>query len=143
MAKTAKESVKFSCTIMWANLHTRNEKGKFPSNKYDFMCTNLSPAAVDALESVGLKVGINAKKPEQGHYIKCKSERPFVVRGEDGEVMEDATIVGNGTKAVVIVEPYQYNFKGTLGLSPSAKRIQITDLKEYVVEGEDTDDEPI
>ncbi len=134
MAKAEKDMVRFACTIMWANLHHINDKGMFPSGKFDFQCSNLTPKAVEGLESVGLTVGMNEKKPEYGHFIKCKSNRPFVVYDVDGQIMEDASIVGNGTKAIVTVTPYEYNFKGKKGLSPSTVKIVITELKEFVQE---------
>ncbi len=62
----------------WANLETVNDM----SGKYQIDLCQLSDAAVDALEKLGIPV---ATKDEKGSYVTCKSTRPIRVYDEDEE----------------------------------------------------------
>lgn len=118
-------------TLYWANLTTENEE----SGKYQVDLGNLSEAAVDKLEEMGLEVNY---KEDRGDYITCKSTRP--IRALDAETKEDIAHigVGNGTKAVAAVGTYEWTYKKKKGVSASLKRLTITDLVQYG--GDDVDD---
>jgi hypothetical protein len=132
--------VKLSVTMMWAHLAEPNTKGKFPSGKYEFQATNMSPKAVQALKDIGLKPKLDAEKPEMGYYLKFKNARPFLIKDEDGNVLtkEELATVGNGTKAIIVASAYPYDNKFGKGMIPNALKITITDLKVYT--GPEVDD---
>lgn len=138
MAKKDETLVKFACTIMWAHFAEPNTRGKFPSGKYEYTATNLSPKAVEALKSIGLKPKADMEKPEQGYYMKCKSTRPFFIQDTDGQPFEGIATIGNGTKAIVTVAPFQYNNSFGKGILASTKKIVITDVVEFT--GVEVDD---
>jgi hypothetical protein len=135
MAKEAK-FVRLAATIEWAFLNRTNEY----SGKYEFDACNLAPKAVEALEAMGIEVKVSEKRPEKGHYIKCRSSRPIKAVDEDGDPV-DGEIVGNGTKAILTIGSYEWKFKGKKGISPTCRKFIVTELVEY--DGGDPDEDEI
>lgn len=130
--------VKLKADVMWAFLDRQNEM----SQKYQVDLCNLSDAAVSALEEMGIQV---RQKEDKGHFITCKSSNPIKAFDRDGDVIEGISI-GNGSKAVAMVGSYEWNWKNKNGVSPSLKKLVVTDLVSY--EGaepgmEDGDDDEI
>lgn len=122
---------------MWAFLDRKNEM----SEAYQFELCNLSAAAVKALEELGVDVKSNDEKPEKGSYIVYKSKNyPFIAQHPDGEVIKEK--VANGSKAQVVTDTYEWKFKNKKGVSPSCKKLVITDLIVYgeAQDAEDFDD---
>jgi len=96
-----------------------------------------------ALEDMGISVQENLeKKPEQGKYITCKSQRPIKAFDTDNEeIVED---IGNGSKAICMVGSYPWTYKNKKGVSPSLAKLVITDLVEYAAGGNiSADDEDV
>jgi hypothetical protein len=124
------DKLKIKADIYWACLNRKNEL----ADAYTVDICNLSDKAVAALEDMGISVHENAaKKPEQGRYISCKSQRPIKAFDADGiEIIED---VGNGSKAVCMISAYQWSFKAKKGVSPSLVKLVITDLVEFAGAG--------
>lgn len=135
MAKAAK-FVRFPATLMWASLSKVNPM----SNKYQFDACNLSPKTVEALKNLGLKPKLDSEKPEKGHFIKVKSNNPITAIDEDSMQLT-GVLVGNGSKAVVTVGTYDWEFKGTKGVSPALRKLVVTDLIEYT--GADVDEDEV
>lgn len=136
MEKTT-DRVTFAAEIMWANLHQRNEM----SGKYQVDLCQLSKAAVAKLEEIGIAV---KHKDEQGYFITCKSDKfPIIAQLPDGTVLNEDTLVGNGSKAKATIEPYAWSFKNKKGKSASLKKLTITDLKVYTRGGGGDDGEVI
>lgn len=129
-----KEYVRVRGDVMWANFFTPNEM----SGKYQFDLCNLSDAAVEALQD---KLGVKAKrredKPEKGWFITCKSVHPMKPVDADNEPLPTNTSVGNGSTAEVTVGAYSWKAPvgGKKGISPTAAKIKILAIKEYVAEG--------
>ncbi len=115
-------------TVAWAQLETTNDM----SGKYQVDLTQLSDGAVNALEAQGITP---LYKEDRGNYITCKSSRPIYAFGADGESLRGIAI-GNGSEAVAIVKPYEWTFKGKVGVSPSLEKLVITALEVY-------DDSPV
>lgn len=117
------DKLKIKADVYWACLNRKNEL----ADAYTVDLCNLSDKAVAALEDMGISIQENAeKKPEQGKYITCKSQRPIKAFDTDGdEINED---VGNGSKAVCMIGAYQWSFKAKKGVSPSLAKLVITDL---------------
>lgn len=121
MAET--QIVKLKADIMWAQLDKPNEL----SNKYQVNLCNLSDAAVQALEDMGITV---AEKEGQGRYITCKSAQPIKAFDADGDEIVGVK-VGNGSKAKAVINPYEWKYKNKKGVSPSLRKLVITELIEY------------
>jgi hypothetical protein len=137
---TEKKKLKIKCDIYWAQLSKMNEM----SGAYQVNLCNLSDAAVEALEEMGISVNQDSeKKADMGRYITCKSKnKPMKAFDVDGdEVTED---IGNGSKAKALVGSYDWTYKNKKGVSPSLIKLVITDLVEYAgAGGIDADDEDV
>lgn len=108
-------------TVFWANLVERNEM----SNAYQVDLGNLSPAAVDKLNELGIEVKY---KEGQGDYITCKSQREIHAYSAETKDNIASMGVGNGSIATASVSPYEWKWKGKEGISPSLRKLVITDL---------------
>lgn len=125
------QKVTFNAEVMWANLHVRNEM----SGKYQVDLTQLSKAAVEKLEELGITV---KHKDEVGFFITCKSDKyPIVAQLPDGTQLKEDIKVGNGSKARCTIEPYAWTFKNKKGKSASLRKLVITDLKVFSPDSDD------
>jgi hypothetical protein len=130
------DKLKLKADVYWAALNRKNEM----ADAYTVDLCNLSDKAVAALEDMGISVQENLeKKPEQGKYITCKSQRPIKAFDTDNEeIVED---VGNGSKAICMIGSYAWTYKNKKGVSPSLAKLVITDLVEYVGGGNISEDD--
>jgi len=122
-----KKKLKIKCDIYWAQLNKMNEM----SGAYQVNLCNLSDAAAEALEEMGLSVNQDSeKKADMGKYITCKSKnKPMKAFDVDGdEITED---IGNGSKAKALVGTYNWTYKNKKGVSASLIKLVVTDLVEY------------
>ena len=118
--------VKIKGTVFWACLKKVNQM----SGTYQVDIGELSEAAVKALEAMGITA---LHKDTQGFYITCKSRYEIFAVDEDGDrITED---IGNGSKAVCLISPYEWKFKNKKGVSPSLKKLVITELVKYEAGG--------
>ena len=135
-----KKKLKIKCDIYWAQLNKINEM----SGAYQVNLCNLSDAAAEALEEMGLSVNQDSeKKADMGKYITCKSKnKPMKAFDVDGdEITED---IGNGSKAKALVSTYSWTYKNKKGVSASLIKLVVTDLVEYTGGGGITaDDEDV
>jgi hypothetical protein len=125
--------VTIKATVYWAQLKKKNDL----SGKYQVDLGNLSDAAVEAIE--GLGVTVHNKGDDKGHYITCKSAN--TMRAYDNDGIEIDADIGNGSKAVAVVGYFDWSFRNKSGRSPNLKRLKITELVEYTnddaaIEGE-------
>jgi hypothetical protein len=135
-----KKKLKIKCDIYWAQLDKMNEM----SGAYQVNLCNLSDAAAEALEEMGISVNQDSeKKADMGKYITCKSKnRPMKAFDVDGDEITEA--IGNGSKAKALVGSYPWTYKNKKGVSPSLIKLVITDLVEYAGAGNiNADDEDI
>jgi hypothetical protein len=126
--------VKFKCDIMWAQLTKVNDM----SGKYQVNLCNLSDAAVKALEALSIST---LNKEGMGNYITCKSNTPIKAFDLEGDEIKE--LIGNGSKAKAVVNPYEWAYKNKKGISPSLKKLVITDLVEYASAGGSLDDDEL
>jgi hypothetical protein len=135
-----RKKIKIKCDLFWAQLNKINEM----SGAYQVNLCNLSDAAVQGLEEMGISVLEDAeKKADMGRYITCKSKnRPMKAFDVDGdEITED---IGNGSKAKALVGCYAWTYKNKKGVSPSLVKLVVTDLVEYAgAGGMEADDEDV
>jgi len=123
-------------TVMWAFFQKVNDM----SGKYQVDLCNLTPEHIEALDSLGVPANSSPKRPEKGFFITCKSTRPMTALGQDGAILNK--IIGNGSKANVLIAAYDWTFKGKKGKSPSLAKMVVTDLKDMEggEDGSDDDD---
>jgi hypothetical protein len=128
--------VKVQAEIMWAFLDQPNQL----SGKYQVDLCNLTKGAVETLESMGVSVRTKADQPEKGHFITAKSVNyPIATTDADGNPINGK--VGNGSKGIALLKPYEYTFKGKKGVGVGINKLVVTDLKLYNVEQEETADD--
>lgn len=117
-------------TLYWANLRQRNEM----SDKYQVDLCNLNEKQKEALEDAGISV--RNKGDDRGDFVTAKSKNFEIVplNKEGAEIPEDV-LVGNGTKANVITETYEWKHAPTKrsGVSLGIKigGLVITDMNQY------------
>jgi hypothetical protein len=115
--------IKIRALAMWANLNEPNEM----SGKYQVDLTNLSKAAVAALEGLGLDVRKgDGKKEEMGFYITCKSTQPIRLYDSDGTQVNSR--MGNGSEVTAVVGAYDWTFKNKKGKSAALKKLVVTNF---------------
>ena len=129
-------------TLFWPNLATKNDM----SGKYQVDLGLLDKQAVKTLESMGINVKTDPRKnedyPDRKSFVTGKSNYPIKVVFKSGIDSVDPGEVGNGTKAKVKVNSYEWKFKGKTGVSLGVNKLQVTDLTRYIAEdNEDWDDD--
>ena len=129
--------VKIQAEVQWAFFDKVNDM----SGKFQCDLANLSTAAVEALESIGLAPRKREDKPEKGWFLTVKSN--YAIQPYDKEGNEVKDTVGNGSKAVALIKPYSWTWKNKKGVSASLAKIVITDLVKYNAEAaaDDLDDD--
>jgi hypothetical protein len=127
-----KKRIKIKATVYWCFHNKVNEM----SGDYQLNLCNLSEAAVEAFEEMGITVQTGEdKKADMGKYITCKSKKPIKVFDADGDEITES--IGNGSKGKAIVGSYDWTFKNKKGTSASLGKLVITDLVEYAAAGGD------
>jgi len=133
------ERVKVKCDIYWASTDRVNDN----SEKFQVDLCNLSDAAVEALESMGIEVKSKENNPEMGNFITCKSKMTIKSYDTDGmqltgfpqtdsgEPSAQAVKIGNGSKGIALVGFYEWQYKNKAGVSPSLRKLVVTDLIRY------------
>jgi|TARA_R110000803_G_scaffold114467_1_gene182946 hypothetical protein len=114
-------------TLFWASLQSKNEL----SGKFQVDVSNLSDAAVEALEGMGLPV--RNKADDRNNFITCKSVNPIKAYDAHGE--EVGSLVGNGSAATAMIGFFDWKFQQKAGRSPSLLKLKINDLVSYDPEG--------
>jgi hypothetical protein len=124
------KSVAIQADIYWACTQTPNPTSE--KEQYTINLSNLSDKAVKALEELGITVRSNTEKREaEGNYITCKSNYKIDAFDDKGELVPTDKKIANGSKATAIVSSYEWNYRGKKGVSPSIRKLTITDLIEY------------
>jgi len=100
------------------------------SEKFQVDIGNLSPAAVEKLEELGVDVkSVDDDTYGRGQYIRCRSKWPIIPVDESGNSFEGATnTIGYGSTARVTIKPYPYTMGGKSGVSPKIANIVIEEL---------------
>jgi hypothetical protein len=108
------------------------------SGKFQCDLANLSDNAVKALEAIGLAPRKREDKPEKGWFLTVKSNYAIQPYDKSGNEIKDT--VGNGSKAVALIKPYEWKWKNKNGVSASLAKIVITDLVKYSADGVTADE---
>lgn len=97
------------------------------SGKYQVVLANLSPAAVEKLEELGIKV--RNDNGEMGATIKPTSKWPIIPVDVDGNSFMGATNqIGYGSVVRATIKPFAYSVGGNSGVSPKIERIVVEEL---------------
>ena len=124
------KSVAVQADIFWACTQTPNPSSD--KEQYTINLSNLSDKAAAALTELGIKVLNNPEKREaEGNYITCKSSYKIDAFDEKGELVDGSKKIANGSKCTAIVSSYEWEYRGKKGVSPSLKKLTITNLIEY------------
>lgn len=116
---TNNTQIKIKATINWAYLTQPNDL----SDKYQVDLCELSDKAVAALEDMGIEV---RAKEDRGHYVTCKSTRPIFAFDKDTGDDISGLGIGNGSEGIAVITPYEWKFKNKSGVSPSLRKLVIT-----------------
>jgi len=113
-------------TIHWAFLDRMPEQG----SKYQADVCNLSDKAVKALEEFGVK--IKNKGDSRGNYVTGKSTKEIIPLTPEGKPFDlKGALVGNGTKAKVVLGFYSHAYTAKYGTGVGLNRLTITDFIPY------------
>ena len=124
------KSVAVQADVFWACTQTPNPTSD--KEQYTINLSNLSDKAAAALEELGITVRTNEeKRSAEGKYITCKSNYKIDAFTPDGELISADKKIANGSKCTAIVSSYEWNYRGKKGVSPSLKKLTITNLIEY------------
>ncbi len=122
------ESVTIRGTVAFPNL----EREDSMAGKYTVQLANLSDAAVEKLEELGVKVSFkDGDKYERGNFIPIKSKFPIIPKDVDGNSFEGMTErVGYGSVVRAAVKPIEWKMGGRSGVSPRIQFMVIDKLVE-------------
>ena len=116
--------------IFWASLTEPNKL----SGKYQVDLSNLSKEAVRELESMGVTVKNDAKRPDQGFFVTAKSKLyPITAVDEQGNLLN--VKIANGSKAVALIKTNPYSYQGKKGVGVGVSKLIVKELIEYKPEG--------
>jgi hypothetical protein len=122
------QSVTIRGTVAFPNL----EREDSMAGKYTVQLANLSDAAVEKLEELGIKVSFkDGDKYERGNFITCKSKFPIIPKDVDGNSFEGMTDrVGYGSVVRAALKPVEWKMGGRSGVSPRIQFMVIDKLVE-------------
>jgi len=124
------KSIAIQADIFWAC--TQHPNPSADKEQYTVNLSNLSDKAVKALEEMGITVRSDAlKRPDEGQYITCKSNYKIDAFDAEGNTIPANIKIANGSKATAIVSSYEWTYQKKKGVSPSLKKLTITNLVEY------------
>ena len=131
MSEQEQPIVIINADAYWANLTSKNDL----SGKFQVDLCNLSDAAVEKLQSIGLQVKSRDDRPEQGNFISAKSINEIKYYDTSGDDIT-GVLVGNGSKVKAVISAYDWTFQNRKGRPPSIKKLVITELVEFDPESE-------
>ena len=108
------------------------------SGKFGVQLCNLSDAAVDKLEELGVNVREETKDYNRGRFIQCKSNYPINNGGKfplvylpDGSKYEGLMdSVGYGSAVRATLDIYEWTYAGKSGVGARIKKLTLDEIKE-------------
>jgi hypothetical protein len=99
------------------------------NGKYSLQIGNLSPAAVDKLESMGVDVKFkDGDKYGRGMFISSSSKFPFKPTDMEGKPIEPEA-VGYGSTVVATVTTYPWTYMGKSGIGVRVLALAVEELE--------------
>jgi hypothetical protein len=109
-------------TLMWACLQKPNNL----SNKYQVDVLLNDEQAKQVEHELALEI---RHDEEKGKFVTAKSKFPIKPLDTKGNIIE--ALVGNGSKANLLLGSYDWVFKNKKGKSPGIAKMVVTELVEY------------
>lgn len=132
------DAVAVKCTMTWPFLNRKNDL----ADKYTLDCSHLSKEDARMLKNIGLPVKRD-KKPDdpekakkwvdRGLFVSVKNTKPPEVYGPDRKRLSEEMVgkIANGSRAVVTIRPYDWDFGGRSGVGGGMGTIVVFKLVEY------------
>lgn len=118
------ESVTVRGVLAFPYLNKEDNNGKF-----SLQIGNLSPAAVDKLESMGVDVKFkDGDKYGRGMFISSSSKYPFKPVTLDGAPV-DPEVVGYGSTVVATITTYPWSYAGKSGVGVRVLALAVEEAK--------------
>ena len=124
--------VKIKATVSFPSL-TRVDQ---MSGKYSIQLGNLSSAAVEKLEEMGMTPKFKEDSYNRGQFIECKSQFPIdnskfqTVLDSEGLPL-DPDLVGPGSKVEVLLRTYEWTMGGKSGVGARVVKLVVTELAQH------------
>jgi len=123
--------VKISATVAFPSL-TRLDA---MSGKYGVQLANLSDAAAEKLEEMGLSVKFKDDSYGRGRFIECRSKYPidnskFETVLDDQGLPMDPDDIGPGTKVEAVLKTYDWKMGGRSGTSAHVVKLVVKELSQ-------------
>lgn len=121
--------VKIAATVAFPSL-TRTDQ---MSGKYSIQFANLSDAAAEKLEELGMNVKFKDDAYNRGRFIECKSKFPidnskFQTVVDDQGLPIDPDQVGPGSKVEALLKTYEWSMGGRSGVSAYVTKLVVKEL---------------
>ncbi len=133
--------VKIKATVAFPSL-TRTDQ---MSGKYSVQLANLSSAAVEKLEEMGMSPKFKEDAYNRGQFIECKSKFPIdnskfkTVLDSEGFPIDPDT-VGPGSKVEVLLKTYEWSMGGKSGVGARIIKMVVTELSQAEAVADADDD---
>ncbi len=129
----ANKMLRVPCTLYWTNPHKEDQYGKVSGT-----FGNLDESTVKALKTAGLKPKFDTEHEANdpgfmGFYIKARNDDPVPCKDSEGKDLPSTLYLGNGTKAMVVIEAVEWTSKarGTSGVKAVFRGLKVMELVEY------------
>lgn len=115
------------------------------SGKYSVQLGNLSSAAVEKLEELGMTPKFKEDSYNRGQFIECKSKFPIdnskfkTVLDSEGLPIDPDT-VGPGSKVEVLLKTYDWSMGGKSGVGARIIKMVVTELAQAEAVADVSDD---
>ena len=121
--------VKIAATVAFPSL-TRTDQ---MSGKYSIQFANLSDAAAEKLEELGMNVKFKDDTYGRGRFIECKSKFPidnskYQTVVDDQGLPVDPDQVGPGSKVEALLKTYEWSMGGRSGVSAYVTKLVVKEL---------------
>lgn len=121
--------VKVNATVAFPSL-TRPDQ---MSGKYSIQFTNLSDAAAEKLEELGMTVKFKDDAYGRGRFIETKSKFPidnskFQTVVDDNGMPMDPDLVGPGSKVEALLKTYEWSMGGKSGVGARLVKMVVKEL---------------
>ncbi len=115
-------------TAYWTHIAAPNDRGDYPSNKYEITVGNLDNESIQTIKGLGMAKSIQNKGDEKGSYVRVKNDKRPRFFDKDKVDYPLDTLLGNGSKVKVQIGTYTMP---KFGLQIDLKAIQVLEFVEY------------
>ena len=132
--------VKVGATIAFPSLVREDAM----SGKFSVQFANLSDAAAEKLEELGMSVKFKDDSYNRGRFIECKSKFPidntkFQTVVDEAGLPVDPNTVGPGSKVEALLKTYEWSMGGKSGVGARVVKIVVKELAQAETISSDAD----